>query len=162
MLHLITGMKDGPANRWVDKYIFPGGYIPTLSEMVNHLSARDFHIWDVENLGPHYRLTLDEWSERFERAVPVIREKFDERFVRMWRLSTCAVSPPVSEKQRLKCIRFLFRAASRRTYRSHAKISTRRKCNNELFRNTDCGWMIMTSERLSASRLRERAAGASL
>ena len=86
LLHLITGIKDGPVNRWVEKYIFPGGYIPTLSEMVHHLSARDFHIWDVENLGPHYRLTLDEWSERFEHAVPLIREKFDERFVRMWRL----------------------------------------------------------------------------
>ena len=87
LLHLITGVKDGrPANRWVEKYIFPGGYIPTLAEMVDHLSVRDFHIWDVENLGPHYRLTLDAWSERFERAVPVIREKFDERFVRMWRL----------------------------------------------------------------------------
>jgi cyclopropane-fatty-acyl-phospholipid synthase len=86
LLHLITNIKDGPANRWVEKYIFPGGYIPTLSEMVDHMSERDLHIWDVENLGPHYRLTLDEWSKRFERVVPVIREKFDECFVRMWRL----------------------------------------------------------------------------
>jgi cyclopropane-fatty-acyl-phospholipid synthase len=54
--------------------------------MVEILSARDFHIWDIENLGPHYRLTLDRWSERFERAVPLIRERFDGRFVRMWRL----------------------------------------------------------------------------
>ena len=87
LLHMMTGVKYGrPSNPWVEKYIFPGGYIPTLSEMVNHLSARDFHVWDVENLGPHYRLTLDQWSERFERVVPLIREKFDERFVRMWRL----------------------------------------------------------------------------
>ncbi|MDP2604962.1 MAG: class I SAM-dependent methyltransferase [Deltaproteobacteria bacterium] len=86
LLHLITTIKDGPTNRWVEKYIFPGGYIPTLAEMVDQLSAQDLHIWDVENLGPHYRLTLDEWSERFERAVPRIRERFDERFVRMWRL----------------------------------------------------------------------------
>ena len=86
LLHLITEIKDEPTNRWVKKYIFPGGYLPTLAEMVGHLSAQDLHIWDVENLGPHYRLTLDEWSERFERAVSVIREMFDERFVRMWRL----------------------------------------------------------------------------
>jgi len=86
LLHLITEIKNGPTNRWVEKYIFPGGYIPTLSEMGSHLSAQDLHIWDVENLGPHYRLTLDEWSERFERAAPLIREMFDERFVRMWRL----------------------------------------------------------------------------
>lgn len=87
LLHTMTGVKYGrPSNPWVEKYIFPGGYIPTLSEMVDHLSARDFHIWDIENLGPHYRLTLDQWSERFERVVPLIREKFNERFVRMWRL----------------------------------------------------------------------------
>lgn len=86
LLHLITGVKEGPVNRWVEKYIFPGGYIPTLSEIVTHLSARDFRILDVENLAPHYRLTLDHWSKRFENVVPTVLEKFDERFVRMWRL----------------------------------------------------------------------------
>jgi len=86
LLHLITGTQDGPINRWVEKYIFPGGYIPTVAEMLKHLSEREFHVWDVENLAPHYRLTLDAWSERFERAVPLIRDKFGERFVRMWRL----------------------------------------------------------------------------
>ena len=40
----------------------------------------------MENLAPHYHLTLDHWSERFERVVPTVLEKFDERFVRMWRL----------------------------------------------------------------------------
>ena len=50
------------------------------------MAAQNFHIWDVENLAPHYRLTLDHWSERFERVVPKVLEQFDERFVRMWRL----------------------------------------------------------------------------
>jgi cyclopropane-fatty-acyl-phospholipid synthase len=86
LLHLITGVKEGPINRWVEKYIFPGGYLPTLPEIITHLSERDLRIWDVENLAPHYRLTLDHWSERFERVVPKVLEKFDERFVRMWRL----------------------------------------------------------------------------
>lgn len=86
LLHLITSVKEGPVNHWVEKHIFPGGYIPTLSEIIAHLSTRDFRIWDVENLGPHYRLTLDHWSERFERALPAVRDKFGERFVRMWRL----------------------------------------------------------------------------
>jgi cyclopropane-fatty-acyl-phospholipid synthase len=86
LLHLITGVKEGPINRWVEKYIFPGGYIPTLPEIITHLSERDLRIWDVENLAPHYRLTLDHWSERFERVVPKVLEQFDERFVRMWRL----------------------------------------------------------------------------
>lgn len=86
LLHLITAAKEGPINHWVEKYIFPGGYIPTLAEILSHLSARDFRVWDVENLAPHYRLTLDQWSERFELVVPAVVKKFDERFVRMWRL----------------------------------------------------------------------------
>lgn len=92
LLHLITSVKEGPINPWVEKNIFPGGYIPTLSEMIACLSERDFRIWDVENLGPHYRLTLDHWSERFERAVPAVRDMFDERFIRMWRLYLRAAS----------------------------------------------------------------------
>lgn len=86
LLHFISGLKEEPVNRWLDKYIFPGGYIPTLPEVITHLDEQNFSIWDVENLAPHYRLTLDNWSERFEKAVPQILEKFDERFVRMWRL----------------------------------------------------------------------------
>ncbi len=86
LLHLITNVQEGPINHWVEKNIFPGGYIPTLPEITTHLAARDFHIWDVENLAPHYRMTLDHWSERFEQAVPTVLEKFDKRFVRMWRL----------------------------------------------------------------------------
>jgi cyclopropane-fatty-acyl-phospholipid synthase len=86
LLHLITGVKEGPVNHWVEKYIFPGGYLPTLPEIITHLAAREFRVWDVENLAPHYRLTLDHWSDRFESAVPEVLERFDERFVRMWRL----------------------------------------------------------------------------
>jgi cyclopropane-fatty-acyl-phospholipid synthase len=86
LLHLITGLKEGPINGWVERNIFPGGHIPTFPEIISHLSARDFHIWDVENLAPHYPLTLDQWSNRFESVVPSVLEKFDEKFVRMWRL----------------------------------------------------------------------------
>ena len=86
LLHLITGVKEGAVNRWIEKYIFPGGYIPTLPEIITHLARQDFRVWDVENLAPHYRLTLDHWSNRFEQVSPTVLEKFDERFVRMWRL----------------------------------------------------------------------------
>jgi cyclopropane-fatty-acyl-phospholipid synthase len=97
LLHLITNAEEGPVNNWVEKHIFPGGYIPTLPEIVAHLSARDFRVWDVENLAPHYRLTLDHWSERFERVAPLVLEKFDERFVRMWRLYLRASSAAFRE-----------------------------------------------------------------
>lgn len=97
LLHLITSVNEGPINHWVEKNIFPGGYIPTLPEIIKHLSARDFRVWDVENLAPHYRLTLDHWSERFQRVVPTVLEKFDERFVRMWRLYLRASSAAFRE-----------------------------------------------------------------
>ena len=97
LLHLITSVEEGPINHWVEKYIFPGGYIPTLPETITHLAARDFRVWDVENLAPHYRMTLDHWSERFERVVPAVLEKFDERFVRMWRLYLRASSAAFRE-----------------------------------------------------------------
>lgn len=84
-------------NHWVEKNIFPGGYIPTLPEIIEHLSARDFRVWDVENLAPHYRLTLDHWSKRFEHVVPTVLEKFDKRFVRMWRLYLRASSAAFRE-----------------------------------------------------------------
>ena len=97
LLHLITSVKEGSVNRWLEKYIFPGGYIPTLPEIITHLSAADFRIWDVENLAPHYSLTLDHWSERFERQVKCVRDMFDERFVRMWRLYLRASSASFRE-----------------------------------------------------------------
>ncbi len=86
LLHMITGVAEEPASQWIYKYIFPGGYIPTLPEMLRHVSGRSFLVWDVENLGPHYARTLDLWSSRFEKAAERVREKFGEAFVRMWRL----------------------------------------------------------------------------
>lgn len=86
LLHNITSVSDGPMNPWVDRYIFPGAYIPTIAEMISLYAERDLRILDVENLGPHYEMTLDCWSERFERNAEAVRAKFGEEFVRMWRL----------------------------------------------------------------------------
>lgn len=97
LLHLITNVEDGPIHYWIEKNIFPGGYIPTLPETITHLATKDFRIWDVENLAPHYRMTLDHWSERFEHVVPKVLEQFDERFVRMWRLYLRASSAAFRE-----------------------------------------------------------------
>ncbi|MBC8029083.1 MAG: class I SAM-dependent methyltransferase [Pyrinomonadaceae bacterium] len=97
LLHSITVLKEGPVNGWIEKHIFPGGYVPTLSEILSHLTSRDFRVWDVENLAPHYRMTLDHWSERFEQCVPLVRKKFSERFVRMWRLYLRASSAAFRE-----------------------------------------------------------------
>jgi cyclopropane-fatty-acyl-phospholipid synthase len=86
LLHFITAPVEGPVGGWINKYIFPNGYIPTFKEMVVNLAFHDFRVLDAENLGPHYRLTLDQWSERFEANVSKVREQSGEEFVRMWRL----------------------------------------------------------------------------
>ena len=61
LLHLITNVEEGPINQWVEEHIFPECYIPTLPEISTHVAAREFRVWDVEDIGPHYRLTLDHW-----------------------------------------------------------------------------------------------------
>lgn len=94
LLHTITHTKEGPVNPWINKYIFPNGYIPSLREVVWLLPDYDFHLIDIECLRLHYAMTLDRWAENFERNIQAVREKYDERFVRIWRayLRFCAGS----------------------------------------------------------------------
>ncbi len=86
LLHTITHTTEGPPNAWLNKYIFPGGCVPSLREVIRLLPAYDFHVLDVESLRLHYALTLDRWAERFEARVDRVRDAYGERFVRMWRL----------------------------------------------------------------------------
>lgn len=86
LLHTITHTTEGPVNPWIEKYIFPGGYIPSLREVIRLLPDYAFHLLDVESLRMHYAMTLDRWSEGFEKNVKTVREKYGEPFVRMWRM----------------------------------------------------------------------------
>jgi cyclopropane-fatty-acyl-phospholipid synthase len=86
LLHTITGAIEKPINPWTDKYIFPGGRIPSLREIITLLPNYGFHAVDIESLRIHYAMTLDHWSERFESKAAVVKEMYGERFVRMWRL----------------------------------------------------------------------------
>ena len=87
LLHSI-GRKDGPCstNPWIRKYIFPGGYVPALSEVVP--VAERFGLWitDIEILRLHYAKTLKAWRARFQRNRDRIREIYDDRFCRMWEM----------------------------------------------------------------------------
>lgn len=85
-IHCIGRNRPRLMNRWIEKRIFPGAYPPTLKEMAAIFEPYDFSILDVENLRLHYALTLEHWLERFEENVATVRELFDERFVRAWRL----------------------------------------------------------------------------
>lgn len=85
LLHSI-GRSQGPSatNAWLRKYIFPGGYIPALSEVVPHVEKSNLHITDVEVLRLHYARTLQEWRYRFYENLEDIRKIYDSRFCRMW------------------------------------------------------------------------------
>lgn len=94
MLHTITKPWEGPVNTWMQKYIFPGGYVPSLREIMWMLPNYDFHLIHVESLRMHYAMTLDRWHENFSRQKEEVEEMFDRRFVRMWELylRCCAAS----------------------------------------------------------------------
>lgn len=85
LLHSI-GRHSGPTatNAFIRKYIFPGGYIPALSEVMPAIEKSGLIVTDIEILRLHYAETLKLWRERFmanrERAVEI----YDERFARMW------------------------------------------------------------------------------
>ncbi len=99
LLHTITHTtEDVPSNTWMQKYIFPGGYVPSLRETMWLLPEYGFHMVHAESLRMHYAMTLDHWHENFCRYIDLIRKKFDQRFVRMWGLylQGCAASFRVS------------------------------------------------------------------
>ena len=94
LLHFISGLLEHPGDPWVKKYIFPGGVIPSLREMVSLAAEDQFHILDVENLRLHYTRTLLCWLHNFRENLDQVRKTFDERFIRMWELylASCAAT----------------------------------------------------------------------
>jgi cyclopropane-fatty-acyl-phospholipid synthase len=87
LLHSI-GRMDGPGstNPWIRKYIFPGGYVPALSEVVPVVERLRLWITDLEILRLHYAETLRHWRQRFENNRKAVRAIYDERFCRMWEM----------------------------------------------------------------------------
>jgi len=85
VLHSIN-RSDGPGatSAWIKKYIFPGGYVPALSEVVPHLERQGLYITDIEILRLHYAETLRHWRKLFADNRARAREIYDERFCRMW------------------------------------------------------------------------------
>jgi cyclopropane-fatty-acyl-phospholipid synthase len=85
VLHSI-GRSEGPGitNPWIAKYIFPGGYIPALSEVLPAVERAGLLVTDIEILRMHYAHTLRAWRERFLAHRETVEKLYDERFVRMW------------------------------------------------------------------------------
>ncbi len=92
LIHTIvwTGPPDA-TSPWIAKYIFPGGYIPTMSEVMRAVETSRLWAADVEIWRVHYAKTLQHWIARFEASQDKIRALYDDRFVRMWRfyLTAC-------------------------------------------------------------------------
>lgn len=72
-------------NPWIAKYIFPGGYVPSLSEVAKAIQDTGLRIGDIECLRLHYAMTLRCWFDRFSARADVAATLKDDRFVRMWR-----------------------------------------------------------------------------
>jgi cyclopropane-fatty-acyl-phospholipid synthase len=85
VLHSI-GRSEGPnvTNPWIAKYIFPGGYIPALSEVLPAIERAGLLATDIEILRLHYAETLKAWRERFLAHREAVERLYDARFVRMW------------------------------------------------------------------------------
>jgi len=85
LLHTIG--RTGPptvTDPWINRYIFPGGYIPALSEVSPHVERYGLVLSDLEVLRLHYAMTLQRWHQRFQKARSDIAERMGERFCRMW------------------------------------------------------------------------------
>ncbi len=85
LIHTI-GRADGPgaANAWIGKYIFPGGYVPALSEILPAIERAGLYVTDIEVLRLHYAETLKAWRHRFNANRERVAAIYDERFCRMW------------------------------------------------------------------------------
>ena len=89
MLHFIGHVGRRDTEFFIREHVFPGGWIPSLADVVLAMEDSGLEIVDIENLRRHYALTLDVWAERFDRNWDRIRAldpaKFNERFRRIWR-----------------------------------------------------------------------------
>ena len=92
LLHTIGGNESTHyCDPWITKYIFPHGMLPSIAQISRSVEGL-FAVEDWHNLGPHYDKTLKAWNENFQKAWPRLKEKYDEKFKRMWEyyLLSCA------------------------------------------------------------------------
>jgi len=95
LLHTIGVVdKPSPPNKFINKYIFPGGVCPSLSQIIVPIEETGLIVSDTETLIRHYDKTLESWLERFLEKRQEVKDLFDEKFVKMWEfyLASCAAA----------------------------------------------------------------------
>ena len=95
LLHTIGVVdKPTPPNKFINKYIFPGGVCPSFSQIIEPIEKTGLIVADTETLIRHYDKTLENWLKRFLDKKNLIKDLFDERFVKMWEfyLASCAAA----------------------------------------------------------------------
>ena len=91
LVHTIGWAAPAKAtNLWMAKYIFPGGYIPSVSEVMSAVEKTRLWTTDIECWRLHYAYTLRHWYDRFSAHEDEVRAMYDERFVRMWQFYLAA------------------------------------------------------------------------
>ena len=95
LLHTI-GVVDSPSppNKFINKYIFPGGTCPSFSQIISPIEKTGLIVSDTETLIRHYDKTLESWLERFLNKKKEVKDLFDEKFVKMWEfyMASCAAA----------------------------------------------------------------------
>ena len=94
LLHFISALKEHPGDAWIKKYIFPGGTIPSLREIIYDMAEYNFYTLDIESLRRHYNRTLLCWRNNFNKHRAEIEKKMGTEFTRMWDLylASCAAT----------------------------------------------------------------------
>ena len=94
LLHYISALEEHPGDAWIKKYIFPGGTIPSLREIIQLLPDYRFYTLDVESLRRHYNRTLLCWRENYRKCMDEVAKEKGEEFARMWDLylAACAAT----------------------------------------------------------------------
>lgn len=90
LLHYISSLQEDDDDPWIEKYIFPGGHIPSLREILHICGDQQFCTLDVESLRMHYVKTLLCWYQKYKAAEAQIVDMFDDEFIRMWEIYLCA------------------------------------------------------------------------
>ena len=89
LLHYISGQDEKMTSAWMRKYIFPGGTLPSLREIISLAYDQEFRVIDVESLRRHYYKTLMHWYDNFQKVKDQVRAERGDEFVRMWDLYLC-------------------------------------------------------------------------